>query len=104
MNRLVLDLIHTANTQEDSEFNYDSRTGLDPPVFASNSFLGNIGGSFCTLPGGVNDENPNGRERITNDEEAIPDVQFESNSAGSPSDSWDDSGTRVIASRMRKLK
>ena len=47
MNRLVLNLNHTANAEEDSEFR--TRTGLEPPEFAANPVLGNIGGSLRTL-------------------------------------------------------
>ena len=42
VNRLVLNLAHTANGHENSELY--TKTLLDPPVFATGSFLGNIGG------------------------------------------------------------
>lgn len=48
LNRLVLNLSHAANSREDTEFR--SRTGLDPPVFASNPILGNIGAPLRMLP------------------------------------------------------
>ena len=53
-NRLVLNLSHTANTREDSEFR--TRTGLEPPIFVNNSILGNIGGPLRTLPDGFEDD------------------------------------------------
>ena len=46
-NRLVLNLSHTANAREDSEFR--SQTGLEPPLFAVNPVLGNIGASIRTV-------------------------------------------------------
>ena len=48
----MLNLSYTANVREDSEFR--TRTGLDPPMFASNSFMGNIGAPMRTLS--VNDD------------------------------------------------
>lgn len=55
VNRLVLNLIRTANANEDSEFR--TRTGLEPPTFAAGPFLGSIGGplAFHTPPGFDND-------------------------------------------------
>ena len=41
MNRLILNLTQTANVREESESL--TRTGFEPPMFASNSILGNIG-------------------------------------------------------------
>ena len=52
-NRLVLNLIHNANAREDSEFR--TRTGLEPPTFASGPFLGSIGGPVRTLPDDFDD-------------------------------------------------
>ena len=46
MNRLVLNLSHAVNTREDTEFR--SRTNLEPPVFSSGPYLGNIGGPVHT--------------------------------------------------------
>ena len=48
VNRLVLNLKHGANAREDSEFR--TRTGLEPPAFASGPFLGSIGGPVRTMP------------------------------------------------------
>ena len=66
-NRLILNLIHGANAQEDSEFR--TRTGLEPPTFATGPYLGNIGGpvrsflddfddDFVDGDGGANPEEP----------------------------------------------
>lgn len=46
-NRLVLSLSHAANERKDSEFR--TRTGFEPPVFASGPALGNIGGPIPTF-------------------------------------------------------
>ena len=46
VNRLVLDLSLAIGAQEDSDF--FSRTGLDPPIFAMSSIIGNIGGPMRT--------------------------------------------------------
>ena len=56
VNRLVLNLCHAANTDEDSEFR--SRTGLEPPNFASGPILGNIGGPVRTLSDDLDDGFP----------------------------------------------
>lgn len=48
VNRLVLSLSYSANAREDSE--YRSRSGFEPPLFAANSVLGNIGGLVHSLP------------------------------------------------------
>lgn len=53
VNRLVLNLTHAANSHGDSTF---SKSGLGPPVFASNSILGNIGGPVNTSFGDGFDE------------------------------------------------
>ena len=47
VNRLVLHLNHIANVWDDADFR--SRTGLDPPMFATDSFLGSIRASVQTL-------------------------------------------------------
>ena len=46
VNRLVLNLSHTANAREHSTFR--SRTGIEPPLFATNSMLGNVGAPVRT--------------------------------------------------------
>ena len=48
VNRLILNLIQGADHREDSDFR--TVTGLEPPTFATGSFLGNIGGPLRTLP------------------------------------------------------
>lgn len=62
-NRLILNLSHTANAGEESDFR--SGTGLDSPVFALNSVLGNIGGTMRTLPDDLFIDEPE-----TNEEES----------------------------------
>ena len=47
LDRLILNLIQGADQREDEEFR--TRTGLEPPAFATGSFLGNIGGPLRTL-------------------------------------------------------
>ena len=54
INRLVLNLIHGANARDDSEFR--TRTGLEPPTFATGPYLGNIGGPVRTLSDDFEDE------------------------------------------------
>ena len=46
-NRLVLNLYEWANTRESSEFR--TRTGFEPPMFATNSVMGSIGAPMRTL-------------------------------------------------------
>ena len=47
VNRLALNLIQGADQREDSVFR--TRTGMEPPAFATGSFLGNIGGPLRTV-------------------------------------------------------
>ena len=54
VNRLVLNLSHSANEREESESR--SSTKIEAPVFASNSFLGNIGGTMRSIPNDVDDD------------------------------------------------
>ena len=54
VNRLVLDLIQGADTRGDSEFR--TRTGVEPPMFATGPFLGNIGGPLRTLSDDTDDD------------------------------------------------
>ena len=54
VNRLILNLVQGADQREDSEFR--TRTGLEPPKFATGSFLGSIGGPLRTLPEDMGDE------------------------------------------------
>ena len=44
----MLNLTQAADTREDFEFR--SRTGLEPPIFATSSVLGNIGEPLRTIP------------------------------------------------------
>lgn len=48
INRLVLNLSHAANANDDSEFR--TKTGLEPLSFASGPVLGNIGGPVRSFP------------------------------------------------------
>lgn len=48
INRLVLNLSHAANANDDSDFR--TRTGLEPLSFASGPVLGNIGGPVRSFP------------------------------------------------------
>ena len=54
VNRLVLNLSNAANTQEDANFRL--QTGLEPPLFATGSILGNIGGPVRTSLDDFEDE------------------------------------------------
>ena len=63
-NRLILNLIHGANAREDSEFR--TRTGLEPPTFATGPYLGNIGGPVRTLPDDFDDELEQGDDGTLN--------------------------------------
>lgn len=62
VNRLVLNLIHTANADEDSVFR--TRTGLEPPTFATGPFLGSIGGRFSYRPDDFDGLSEKGDERV----------------------------------------
>ena len=53
LDRLILNLIQGADQREDEEF--WTRTGLEPPAFATGSFLGNIGGPLRTLSNDMDD-------------------------------------------------
>ena len=59
-----MNLIHGANAREDSEFR--SRTGLEPPTFATGPYLGNIGGPVRTLPDEFDDELEQGDDGTIN--------------------------------------
>lgn len=48
---MILNLSYSANTREEDEFR--SRTGLEPPTFALNSIIGNIGAPVNTIPNGA---------------------------------------------------
>ena len=65
-NRLVLNLIHGADTREDSHFR--TQTGLEPPTFAAGPYLGNIGGPVRTLPDDFDDELVEGGDGAINTE------------------------------------
>lgn len=69
INRLVLSLCHAdaANTREDSEFR--TRTGLEPPTFATGPILGKIGGAVRAFPDELNDEMLDGEEMPDADED-----------------------------------
>ena len=73
INRLVLNLSHKTIANEDSEFR--SRTGMEPPVFASNSILGHIGGPLRTLPDDMENDAFEGDEVI--DAEDVADMTDE---------------------------
>ena len=56
----MLNLCHTANAEEDSEFR--SQTGLDPPMFVVDTILGDIGNPLRTLPDDLyNESDSHGR-------------------------------------------
>ena len=59
---MVLNLSHAANTEEDLECY--SRTGLEPPVFAINPLIGNIGAPLRTLLADYHDEESRGTESL----------------------------------------
>lgn len=73
INRLVLNLNYTANIRDDWE--YHSQTGLDPPTFASNSVLGNIGGLVRSAPDDFDEESIDVREHIIDNGELHPEFQ-----------------------------
>ena len=56
VNRLILNLIRGADDRAGSDFEFQTRTGLEPPAFASGSFLGNIGGPVRTFPEDFDDD------------------------------------------------
>ena len=69
INRLVLNLSHTANSREDSEFR--TRTNLKPPTFATGPFLGNIGGPVHSLQDEFYDDEF-GEDAIEDNEDVQP--------------------------------
>ena len=62
VNRLILNLNHTADTREDLEFR--SKTGLEPQNSATGSFLGNIGRPLRTRLDDPADEIPEVNEEL----------------------------------------
>ena len=72
VNRLILNLVQGADHREDSEFR--TRTGLEPPGFASGPFLGDIGGPVRTLPDDVDDDIYEGYEANSNGISGMEDV------------------------------
>ena len=58
VSRLVLQLSNTANIHHrEIEFSADSESNHDPPVFGTNSILGNIGGPLRTFSDDDDDDN-----------------------------------------------
>ena len=57
INRMIFNLSYAANYREESMFR--SQTGLEPPTFATNAVLGNIGAPLRTL---TNDDQEDGLE------------------------------------------
>ena len=67
VNRLILNLVQGADNREDTELR--TQTGLEPPVFATGPFLGDIGGPLRTLPDNMDDELYEGDE-VDNDSDS----------------------------------